>query len=184
MRKNKEIICFSKNKIIAALTVALSLASASALSAETGVMRFHGEVQDVACSISGMDGLNQTINMETASVKQLTNGGEGPKKEFKIALEACDIATHKLVNVAFRGQADANNKDAFSDQSGDTTHVGLILRDAGGKVINPTTGTATKDLVNGDQNMYFSANLIGTSTTNAPTAGRFDTSVNVELNYQ
>lgn len=123
--------------------------------------------------------------MGQVSTKELVNGGESNSKPFSIKLLNCEISDKEdAVKVTFSGASEQDGLLLIG--GGDAAGAGIKMTAPGGAPIVLGTPTAAFNLVNGDNELPFSAVLKGfTDQTAKPLqAGAFTAVTNFTLSYE
>ncbi|MCP1266290.1 fimbrial protein [Aeromonas hydrophila] len=175
------------NKILVAMGVGSMLLCGSAVAAGgagSGKVTFNGEIINAPCSVAP-ESVDQVVEMGQVSTKELVNGGESNSKPFSIKLLNCEISdTEDAVKVTFSGASEQDGLLLIG--GGDAAGAGIKMTAPGGAPIVLGTPTAAFNLVNGDNELPFSAVLKGfTDQTAKPLqAGAFTAVTNFTLSYE
>ncbi|WOX53024.1 fimbrial protein [Aeromonas sp. CD] len=174
------------NKILVAMGVGSMLLCGSAVAAGgagSGKVTFNGEIINAPCSVAP-ESVDQVVEMGQVSTKELVNGGESNSKPFSIKLLNCEISEKEdAVKVTFSG---ASEQDGLLVIGGGAAGAGIKMSAPGGAPIVLGTPTAAFNLVNGDNELPFSAVLKGYTdqTANPLKAGAFTAVTNFTLSYE
>ncbi|AHV36780.1 fimbrial protein [Aeromonas dhakensis] len=177
------------NKILVAMGVGSMLLCGTAFAAGntgSGKVTFNGEIINAPCSVAP-ESVDQVVEMGQISTKELANGGESNSKPFSIKLLNCEISDQEdAVKVTFSGAKDPVDSSLLVIGGGDAKGAGIKMTAPGGAAIVLGTPTAAFGLVNGDNELPFSAVLKGYAdqTTNPLQAGAFTAVTNFTLSYE
>ncbi len=146
------------------LWVCLSLltvmsASISAQNMGRGKVDYGGEIVEVPCGLD-TDSTNQILDFGEITAQS----GDGLKKQFKVKLVDCELASkvkpgysYRKANIAFYGEADEQDKSLLAvkgDARGLSIH--LFRNESGGqKKISLGDSKNDYDIVEGDNTMHF-----------------------------
>lgn len=178
-----------KSKIAVATLMAMSLASISAMAATTGnsgKVTFTGEVVDSPCNLApGQDGTDVKVDFGQLSMAQL-NAGVKTSEQFTLKLENCALTTTtggttttKTADITFNSSdVDAANA-ALLKTNGGATGLGIGID-------GYTFGTAAplKGLVNGNNDLRFTATAQQRVAGTDVTAGDFMAATNFVISYK
>lgn len=178
------------NKILVAMGVGSMLLCGSAVAAGgagSGKVTFNGEIINAPCSVAP-ESVDQVVEMGQISTKELAGGGESNSKPFSIKLLNCEISeeAEDAVKVTFSGAKDPVEPTLLVIGGGDAAGAGIKMTAPGGAPIELGTPTAAFGLVNGDNELTFSAVLKGykDQTANPLKAGAFTAVTNFTLSYE
>ncbi|MFQ2724945.1 fimbrial protein [Aeromonas caviae] len=176
------------NKILVAMGVGSMLLCGSAVAAGgagSGKVTFNGEIINAPCSVAP-ESVDQVVEMGQISTKELANGGESNSKPFSIKLLNCEISDKDAVKVTFSGAKDPVEPTLLVIGGGDAAGAGIKMTAPGGDPIELGTPTAAFGLVNGDNELTFSAVLKGYAKqdTKPLKAGAFTAVTNFTLSYE
>lgn len=178
------------NKILVAMGVGSMLLCGSAVAAGgagSGKVTFNGEIINAPCSVAP-ESVDQVVEMGQISTKELAGGGESNSKPFSIKLLNCEISdkAEDAVKVTFSGAKDPVEPTLLVIGGGDAAGAGIKMTAPGGAPIELGTPTAAFGLVNGDNELTFSAVLKGykDQTDNPLKAGAFTAVTNFTLSYE
>jgi type 1 fimbria pilin len=177
------------NKILVAMGIGSMLLCGSAFAAGgsgSGKVTFNGEIINAPCSVAS-ESVDQVVEMGQVSTKELALGGESNSKPFSIKLLNCEISpSEDAVKVTFSGVQDPVDPSLLVIGGGDASGAGIKMTAPGGDPIALGTPTAAVGLVNGDNELPFSAVLKGYAdqTTNPLKAGAFTAVTNFTLSYE
>lgn len=174
-----------KSKIAVATLMAMSLASINVMAATTGnsgKVTFTGEVVDSPCNLApGQDGADVKVDFGQLSMAQL-NAGVKTSEPFVLRLENCSLSnpdgTTKTAEITFNStDMDATNA-ALLKTHGSATGLGIGID-------GYTFGTAApiKGLVDGNNDLRFTATAQKLVTGTNVTAGDFMASTNFVIAY-
>lgn len=175
------------NKVLVAMGVGSILLCGSAVAAGgagSGKVTFNGEIINAPCSVAP-ESVDQVVEMGQVSTKELVNGGESNSKPFSIKLLNCEISDKEdAVKVTFSGASEHDGLLVIG--GGQAAGAGIKMSAPGGSAIVLGTPTAAFNLVNGDNELPFSAVLKGYSdqTANPLQAGAFTAVTNFTLSYE
>ncbi|HCM63142.1 MAG TPA: fimbriae major subunit [Morganella sp. (in: Bacteria)] len=178
----------SMKKIVLALAVSSVVAmTAQAANQGGGKVQFHGEVIDAACSIDA-NSLKQTVELGSVAKVQLYKGGKSTPVDFSIQLHNCDITDKSTTTVTFKGIAgDAAEglNNAFAVSGPASGALGVVVTDAGGKVIAPESASSAFTLNEGDNELNFKAYMQGAAAASSAIApGAFTATADFVMDYQ
>lgn len=177
------------NKILVAMGVGSMLLCGSAVAAGgagSGKVTFNGEIINAPCSVAP-ESVDQVVEMGQISTKELANGGESNSKPFSIKLLNCEISdkAEDAVKVTFSGAKDPVDSTLLVIGGGDAAGAGIKMTAPGGAPIELGKPTAAFGLVNGDNELLFSAVLKGyDDPANPLKAGAFTAVTNFTLSYE
>ena len=178
------------NKILVAMGVGSMLLCGSAFAAAggagSGKVTFNGEIINAPCSVAP-ESVDQVVEMGQITTKELANGGESNSKPFSIKLLNCEISdAEDAVKVTFSGAKDPVDSSLLVIGGGQAAGAGIKMTAPGGAPIVLGTPTSAFTLVNGDNELPFSAVLKGYASqdTNPLTAGAFTAVTNFTLSYE
>ncbi|EBM6973070.1 type 1 fimbrial protein [Salmonella enterica] len=173
-----------KSKIAVATLMAMSLASVQALAAtdNAGKVTFTGEVVDSPCNLApGLDGTDVKVDFGQLSMAQL-NAGVKASEPFTLKLENCaltDGGTTKTAEITFSSSdMDATNS-ALLKTNGGATGLGIGID-------GYTFGTAAaiKGLIDGSNDLRFTATAQQRVAGTNVTAGDFMAATNFVIAYK
>ncbi|HEH9401409.1 TPA: type 1 fimbrial protein [Aeromonas sobria] len=178
------------NNILVAMGVGSMLLCGSAVAAGgagSGKVTFNGEIINAPCSVAP-ESVDQVVEMGQISTKELVKGGESNSKPFSIKLLNCEISDKEdTVKVTFSGIKDPVEPSLLVIGGGQAAGAGIKMTAPGtGAAIVLGEPTAAFGLVNGDNELPFSAVLQGYSdqTANPLKAGAFTAVTNFTLSYE
>lgn len=177
------------NKILVAMGVGSMLLCGSAVAAGgagSGKVTFNGEIINAPCSVAP-ESVDQVVEMGQISTKELVKGGESNSKPFSIKLLNCEITPDEdAVKVTFSGIKDSIDPSLLIIGGGQAKGAGIKMTAPGGGAIVLGEPTTAFNLVNGDNELPFSAVLKGYAdqTANPLTAGAFTAVTNFTLSYE
>lgn len=170
-----------KIAIVIAMVAGAMATNANATDQGHGTVTFTGSIIDAPCSISP-DSSDQTVDLGQVSNLALKDGGKSVPQNFVIKLLQCDTTTKKTVTTTFAGTASAANPDLLGIQGtakgasvGITTDTGVLV-----KLGEPSPAQA---LLNGDNNLTFSAYLQGDGASATIVPGQFQAIASFALDY-
>ncbi|HGJ4005653.1 TPA: fimbrial protein [Salmonella enterica subsp. enterica] len=174
-----------KSKIAVATLMAMSLVSLNVMAATTGnsgKVTFTGEVVDSPCNLApGQDGTDVKVDFGQLSMAQL-NAGVKTSEQFTLKLENCALTnadgTIKTAEITFdSSDVDATNA-ALLKTNGTATGLGIGIN-------GYTFGTAVpiKGLVDGNNDLRFTATAQQLATGTNVTAGDFMAATNFVIAY-
>ncbi|UNX72894.1 fimbrial protein [Klebsiella aerogenes] len=148
-----------------------------------GTVSMQGSIVETACAIE-MNSREQTVDMKTVSVGQISRRGDGIPYPFKIRLINC---TPQRVNpnylpwlsfsVTFDGKHDGN----LLGVEGDAEGVGLQIIDEWGNVARPGKSMPLQDIKPGNYELRYTMHLL---PNNRPLrAGYFRSVVRFKMDY-
>lgn len=174
-------------KLTLAIMLASAVASASVWAANTngnGTVNFTGEIVDKGCDIdSGSQ--NQSVDMGSVWAKTFTTAGDTSLgKDFTIKLINCPTeVTTNGATLRFDGvAASADNKILKLDDTSVATGVGIQIKDDAGNIVPLFADSKVYTLVEGTNELKFTARYISTAAT--VTAGAANSSTQFTVNYQ
>lgn len=150
-----------KKIILATLVSSLISASALAVDAGHGTVKFTGSIIEAPCSIApGAE--NQEIPLGQVSNVILKAGGASSAQPITIQLEGCNLEGDNEVTVTFAGSAAMNGTTAtdFLQIIGEAKGAAVKLMDESGATIKVNSGYVQKYIA-GDQTLKFQAALQG-----------------------
>ncbi|EBP3305634.1 fimbrial protein [Salmonella enterica] len=182
-----------KSKIAVATLMAMSLASIDAMAAatgntgNTGKVTFTGEVVDSPCNLaSGPDGADVKVDFGQLSMAQL-NAGVKVSEQFSLKLENCALSTKA-------GDGTVTTKTAeitFNSSDVDAANAALLKTNGGATglgigIDGYTFGTAApiKGLVDGNNDLRFTATAQQRVAGTNVTAGDFMAATNFVISYK
>lgn len=170
-----------KSKLVMAGLVTMSLASVNAMAAagNAGKVTFSGEVVDSPCNLApGQDGADVKVDFGQLSMSQL-NAGVKTTEPFVLKLQNCALSG-KTASITFDGgmYKDGTNA-ALLDPKGTATGLGIGID-------GYTFGTAAdlKGLVDGNNDLRFTAVAQQKVTGTDVTAGDFLAATNFVISYK
>ncbi|EIK0627694.1 fimbrial protein [Salmonella enterica] len=193
-----------RNKIMLAMAAVGMICSASAFAVDqappstapfgSGKVTFIGSITNSPCDIApGDDDL--TVKFGQVSYRHLKDANAvdvNNTKSFSIHLQNCVFDTDasqtpaknlmSMVNVTFTGSTSDNK--TFNNVSGSAQNVGLKLLDSAHADITPGTVTKDQQLLTGDNQLTFFAQLVNQGAENAVTPGDINIPVNYTLTYK
>ncbi|KJF82055.1 type-1 fimbrial protein subunit A [Photobacterium angustum] len=169
---NKKIL-LSSLAILASFGVASAAFAAdpvTPLTVHGGTVNFKGEITDGACAIDP-DSIDQTVQMGQVKAVTLKDpGAVATAHSFSIKLDDCSTDTYKNVAMSFLGKVDDAGSLALTDVPGSAKNVGIDIYDPlNKKVVFDGTSSSAVKLINGTNNLLFSANYV--SNKGGATAG-------------
>lgn len=179
----------SMKKILLALAVSSVVAmTAQADNQGSGKVNFKGEIIDAACSIDA-NSLKQTVELGSVAKVALYKGGKSTPVDFAIQLRNCDITSSSATTVTFKGIAGDSAEgldNAFAVSGPATGALGVVVTDAGGKVIAPGLTSSAFTLNNGDNELNFKAYMQGATTASSVgvVPGAFTATADFVMAYQ
>lgn len=185
-----------KKHVIAA---AITLAATSWATAATGVgeeasvypsfdgtINFSGAIIQTACTVNqGSKAL--TIDMGKIPVSSFSSSTPmvtSLRKNFALVLDCPEGLTSNKATVRFDGSPAAGKTDVIALSSGSgAKNIGVQLTDEKGEVIHLNADSSVYNLVEGSNNLSFSAYYYPTSAA-TPTPGTANATVNFSIIYQ
>ncbi|MEG6258801.1 fimbrial protein [Enterobacter bugandensis] len=177
---------FSKTFLTTTILAATTFTSPATFAADTGKINFNGAITASPCSISGED-LDKQVNLgvvTTADLKKGGNTGTSIPRNFTISLENCEVTagSDDKVTVTLTGLASEYGAQMFGlNQSG--RGAGLMLQKDGNN-ITPGTATPAQQLVNGKNQLNFTAFIQGGGAGAEPVEGDYTATTNITLAYE
>lgn len=170
-----------KNLIVATLTAAAALCSASSF-AQDGTVNFTGEIIDSACTVD--IGSNNTMVVDLGKVAKTAFTGVGSTAsatKFTLVLKDCP-ATVSSAKVKFDGTGYANDNTVLALTPGATTATGVAIQLSDAANVLPlATSSASYPLSStGVNNLDFFARYIAKGTV---VAGLANSTANFTVNY-
>lgn len=170
-----------KINIIAAAIIAGTL-SASAF-AEDGQVNFIGSITGESCTLT--NNTTNPLNVTLGNVAQSSFTGKGVTSSptnFVIALTNCPKSA-LTAKVKFGGTAHPDDSEllGLTDETDVATGVGVLISDASNAVVPLNTASAPYKLVEGANNLTFTARYRATVAT--VTAGPANSVANFTINY-
>ncbi|OXX72820.1 fimbrial protein [Vibrio sp. V19_P1S1T109] len=179
-----------KTIIASAMTMTMTMLSASVFAAEApvdhghGVINFVGSIVDAPCSIAP-ESIDQTIQMGQISNVLLEKNGETPLRPIEVHLESCSLETAKAATMTFTGNADGVMTKSLAIQgSGKGAAISLVNMNDSASI---ELGTKTKgiELIEGDNILNFGAKLVGTVKEGEKAVpGEFTATANFMISYE
>ena len=154
-------------------------------SAGSGKVTFNGEIINAPCSVDS-DSVNQIVEMDQISIKELVKGGESDPKNFSIKLLNCEVTPDDdAIKVTFSGSQDPNDASLLVI-GGQAAGAGIKMIAPGGATVVLGQPTAAYTLSNGDNELPFTAVLKGYADQkdNPLRAGAFTAVTNFTLSYE
>ncbi|EEA5813306.1 fimbrial protein [Salmonella enterica subsp. enterica serovar Oranienburg] len=179
-----------KSKIAVATLMAMSLASINVMAATTGnsgKVTFTGEVVDSPCNLApGQDGTDVKVDFGQLSMAQL-NAGVKTSEQFTLKLENCALST-----TADDGTVTTKTADiTFNSSDVDAANAALLKTNGGATglgigIDGYTFGTAApiKGLVDGNNDLRFTATAQQRVSGTNVTAGDFMAATNFLISYK
>lgn len=181
------------------LTLALMMAGGSAMAAlpsgatgttvSGGSVHFTGSVVDAACAVS-QDSVNKEVPLDQVRLAAFgTTPGAGvaagQKKAFSISLADCDSTVSSQAALTFNGTEPQGLPGALDNTAGagGAQGIGIQIYDADGSALPLGQESKATTLIDGTNNLNFTADYITTSDT-APTAGTVDATATFNVTYQ
>ncbi|HCM1955514.1 TPA: fimbrial protein [Salmonella enterica subsp. salamae serovar 9,46:z4,z24:z39:z42] len=179
-----------KSKIAVATLMAMSLASINAMAATTGnsgKVTFTGEVVDSPCNLApGQDGTDVKVDFGQLSMSQL-NAGVKTSEQFTLKLENCALTTTDSSGATVTKTAEIT----FNSSDVDATNAALLKTNGGATglgigIDGYTFGTAApiKGLVDGNNDLRFTATAQKRDSATPVTAGDFIAATNFVISYK
>lgn len=175
-----------KSNIAVATLMALGLFSINTQAATTGnsgKVTFTGEVVDSPCNLApGQDGTDVKVDFGQLSMAQL-NAGVKTSEPFVLKLENCSLGnadgTTKTAEITFNSSDVDTTNSALLKTNGSATGLGIGIN-------GYTFGTAApiKGLVDGNNNLRFTATAQQLATGTDVTAGDFMAATNFVIAYK
>ncbi|EAO4397487.1 type 1 fimbrial protein [Salmonella enterica] len=176
-----------KAKLAITTLMVMSMISVGAMAADNGgKVTFTGEVVDSPCNLApGQDGTDVKVDFGQLSMSQL-NAGVKTSEPFTLKLENCsltttdgDTTTAKTVEITFKStDVDANNQSLLKT-NGSATGLGIGID---GYTFD--TATQIKGLVNGQNDLRFTATAQRLASGTPVTAGDFIATTNFVIAYK
>lgn len=178
------------NKIALGAAMALGvLASAHAADVKTnqgsGQVTFKGAVIEAPCSLvpgNGVGGDNQTVDMgQIANSALKKEGNKVNPTNFQLSLSGCDFSdadAKSMVAITFTG-----NKSKADGMFGAKAGVNLGIETPDGTQIKNGVESAKQQLIDGNNDLKFSAYLQGDGSSAAAVPGDFTSVVKFTLAY-
>lgn len=169
------------------LTLAVLLATigmSSSVLASDGTVKFTGIITDKACTVDTAS-KDQTVDLGTvAKTAFAAKGDVAAAKSFVIKLKTCptDVTTNGAA-VRFDGAAKGGDASILDlDTTSVATDVGIQIKDAKNTVVKLFENSSVYKLVEGDNDLNFTARYISTSDTVG--AGSANSSAQFTIIYQ
>lgn len=178
----------TKSKITVTALMVMSMMSLGAMAADnSGKVTFTGEVVDTPCNLApGQDGTDVKVDFGQLSMSQL-NAGVKTSEQFTLNLENCALTTTD-------GEGNTTTKTVeitFNSSDVDATNTSLLKTNGGATglgigIDGYTFGTAApiKGLVNGSNNLRFTATAQQRAAGTLVTAGDFMAATNFVIAYK
>lgn len=169
-----------KSKLVMAGLVTMSLASVNAMAAvgNAGKVTFSGEVVDSPCNLApGQDGTDVKVDFGQLSMAQL-NAGIKATQPFVLKLQNCSL-NGKTASIQFNSNDVDGTNAAILDTRGTATGLGIGIQ-------GYTFGTAAglKGLVDGNNDLAFTAVAQQKVAKTNVTAGDFTAATNFVISYK
>lgn len=171
---------FKKNMLVAAL-FSVSAFAAHAADEGKGTVTFNGSIIDAPCSITP-ESAAQDVDLGQISNVTLANNGSSAPESFTITLASCDADTADAVTVTFNGSHDADANDLLA-LSGSASGAGIAIANKDGSPITLGSPSAAIDLIDGLNELTFTAYLKGTDAVGGVVPGDFSTVADFTLVY-
>ncbi|HHQ2586742.1 MULTISPECIES: fimbrial protein [unclassified Providencia] len=170
-----------KKVILATLISGAMSASAFAVDAGQGIVKFEGSIIEAACGISP-ESTDQTVNLGQVASAQLAGGGTSRPVPFTIELVDCDSSVSNTAEVTFTGGVNPNLANSLAIQ-GKASGAGVVITgvDAIPVKLDGSASAGAIALQDGDNSLLFSAYLKGDSTQVVP--GPFTALANFTMQY-
>ncbi|EIM8480852.1 fimbrial protein [Serratia marcescens] len=171
--------------IVFSLIFALTTFSAVAENSAQGWGRVSmlGAIIDTACAID-VNSRDQTIDMETIPLADITRDGQGRTKPFSIELVNCELARSdsrlpdwKQFQVTFDGDAEG----ALFGVRGDASGVALKITDKAGNIATPGEPLPLEDIIPGNMQLNYTLKLV--ANNHALKVGDYFSSIRFKLDY-
>ncbi|MBU4684083.1 type 1 fimbrial protein [Cedecea davisae] len=148
----------------------------------SGKVNFSGSIVDAPCSMDP-NTADQTVELGATSNLHLSNGSTSTPKPFKILLEGCSGETLGTVMTTFKG-LQADEDDTLLRLSGSASGAAISINDDKGVQIKMGEASPAYNLVAGNNELNFSANLKGFGTEEKPVvSGDFTATADFTLEY-
>ncbi|WP_455812647.1 fimbrial protein [Pseudomonas graminis] len=165
------------------LNICVVASAESAPSQGFGRVNMAGAIIEAACAI-GMLSRDQTINMGTVPINQISRNGEGLTYPFTIQLVNCVLARHdknlpdwRHFQITFDGSADA---DLFG-VAGDAKGVALKIADSQGNIATPGVPLPRGEITPKEMQLNYSLQLV--SNKQNLYAGEYSSTVKFKMDY-
>lgn len=177
-----------KSKLIMAGLVAMSMASVNAMAAagNSGKVTFTGEVVDSPCNLApGQDGTDVKVDFGQLSMSQL-NAGVKASEPFVLKLQNCALTTTdsqgttttKTASITFNS-TDVDSTNALLTTHGSATGLGIGIN---GYTFGTEAGL--KGVMDGNNELRFTATAQKAAAATAVTAGDFTAATNFVISYR
>lgn len=176
-----------KSKLIMAGLVAMSMASVNAMAAagNSGKVTFTGEVVDSPCNLApGQDGTDVKVDFGQLSMSQL-NAGVKTSESFVLKLQNCALTTTaqgatttKTASITFNS-TDVDSTNALLTTHGTATGLGIGIN---GYTFGTEAGL--KGVMDGNNELRFTATAQKAAAATAVTAGDFTAATNFVISYK
>ncbi|ENZ3332773.1 fimbrial protein [Salmonella enterica] len=175
-----------KKNVAMAVMMSLGLVSVNALAVttgNTGKVTFQGEVVDSPCNLApGQDGTDVKVDFGQLSMSQL-NKGVKTSEQFVLKLENCaltdDAGATKTAEITFNSTDVSATNASMLQTQGTATGLGIGIN-------GYTFGTpvALKGLVDGNNDLRFTATAQQLATGTNVTAGDFMAITDFKIDYK
>ncbi|HAG4612665.1 TPA: fimbrial protein [Salmonella enterica] len=168
--------------------VAMSMASVNAMAAagNSGKVTFTGEVVDSPCNLApGQDGTDVKVDFGQLSMSQL-NAGVKTSEPFVLKLQNCALSTTdsqgttttKTASITFNS-TDVDSSSALLTTHGTATGLGIGIN---GYTFGTEAGL--KGVMDGNNELRFTATAQKAAAATAVTAGDFTAATNFVISYR
>ncbi|BEM16625.1 MULTISPECIES: fimbrial protein [Serratia] len=175
-----------KNVVAPSLLVAIFTAQAMPATASVigwGRVNMEGAIVNAACAIESAS-RDQTIDMKTLPVEQITRDGHGLTRSFTLKLVNCGLSGDNSANsgrqhfrMIFDGNAEGKNFGVIGDARG----VALRIADSIGTDIYPGVPMSIENTLTKDYRLNYSMQLVANSQVLR--AGDYRSAIRFKLDY-
>lgn len=148
-----------------------------------GRVNMAGAIIETACAIDTLS-RDQTINMGTVPVSQISRDGQGLIRPFSIQLVNCVLARHdkklpdwRYFQVTFDGSAD----QGFFGVAGEAKGIALQIADSQGNIAIPGIPLPFGEITPNDMLLNYSLQLV--SNNQDLHAGEYSSTVKFKMDY-
>lgn len=148
-----------------------------------GRVNMEGAIVNAACAIEAAS-RDQTIDMKSLPVEQISRDGHGLTRPFTVQLVNCglsgddtDISGRQYFRMIFDGHADGKNFGVVGDVRG----VALRIADSIGKEVNPGVPMSIENTLTKDYRLNYSMQLV--ANRQVLRAGDYRSAIRFKLDY-
>lgn len=147
-----------------------------------GTIHFEASVVNAACAVDA-NSINQTVQLGQFKLSDFSKkGDETSRIPFSIKLNSCDPEVASTAAITFVGTPADSEQDVFALQgAGAAKNIALKLVDSQNKQIAPGQVSTGVELIDGSNELNYSASLI--STSDEVSAGNANAVTNFMVTY-